>query len=323
MIRPFTASTSAVKRLLALLLLLWGGMGCAPSGSAPTPTLAPPTAALVAVVPTLTPTLTPSPTATRTSTATAVATLPPPATPTPLPTATAIPSPTPTDTPSPTPTATPAPLCTNRLPSPDDLLVIVTGIYGLSPQYQPPDIVPLSDFFGPDVTKGYPSQIRLIIAEPLQRLIGDMQAEGLRPQIISGYRSYSSQAIAFQKWADREPERVSMLSARPGHSEHQLGTTVDFGSPTLYQYVEDAEPTLEFHTYFFKTPEGVWLLANAHRYGFTLSYPREAQGVTGFYYEPWHYRYVGVEMATMLKENSISLTEYLLVNNPNPCELNE
>ena len=100
----------------------------------------------------------------------------------------------------------------------------------------------------------------------------------------------------------------------------ELGTTIDFGSPVLYQYVEDADETLEFHTYFYKTPEGVWLLENAHNYGFTLSYPREAQNVTGFYYEPWHYRYVGVEMATFLNDNSISLTEYLLVNNPAPCE---
>lgn len=238
---------------------------------------------------------------------------------TPSPTAAVTATPSPTFTPSPTPLPTVASLCADRIPSPDDLLVIVTGIYGLSPQFAPPNIVPLSDYFGVDVTKGYPSEIRASVAEPLRQIIAAMQAEGLAPQIISGYRSYSAQAVAFQKWVEREPERATMLSARPGHSEHQLGTTVDFGSPTLYEYVEGADPTLEFHTYFFKTPEGVWLLAHAHEYGFTLSYPREAQGVTGFFYEPWHYRYVGVDLATLLKENAISLTEYLLVNNPAPC----
>ena len=305
---------------LPFFFALFGLMACAPATAVtPSPMPLADTAVALATVssqPVASPTA--PPTITRTATP-LPATQPPPFTATPIPTATSSPTPAPTFTPSPTPLPTTAALCTDRIPSPDDLLVVVTGIYALSARYEPPDIVPLSDFFGPDVTKGYPSTIRALVVEPLQRLIGDMQAGGLRPQIISGYRSYSSQAIAFQKWVEREPERATMLSARPGHSEHQLGTTVDFGSPTLYEYVEGAEPTLEFHTYFFKTPEGTWLLENAHRYGFTLSYPREAQGVTGFFYEPWHYRYVGVEMATLLKENNISLTEYLLVNNPLPC----
>lgn len=244
----------------------------------------------------------------------------PPATTTLIPTSTATHTVTHTPTPAATATPTPAPICTDRIPSEDDLLVIVNFAYGLSPDFEPSDLVALEDYFPFEVTKGYPNQIRAIVIEPLQKMINDMQAAGLQPQIISGYRSFYSQNIAFQKWVDREPERAAQLSARPGHSEHQLGTTVDFGSPVLYQYVEGADETLEFHTYFYKTPEGVWLIENAHNYGFTLSYPREAQGVTGFYYEPWHYRYVGVEMATFLKENSISLTEYLLVNNPAPCE---
>jgi D-alanyl-D-alanine carboxypeptidase len=61
------------------------------------------------------------------------------------------------------------------------------------------------------------------------------------------------------------------------------------------------------------------LLENAHRFGFTLSYSREAQETTGFFYEPWHYRYVGVEMATRLKEAGRSLTEYQLSTEPPPC----
>ena len=67
------------------------------------------------------------------------------------------------------------------------------------------------------------------------------------------------------------------------------------------------------------TSEGEWLLEHAHEYGFTLSYPREAFEATGFYYEPWHYRYVGVETATELHETGISFTEYLLAQNPQPC----
>ena len=108
-----------------------------------------------------------------------------------------------------------------------------------------------------------------------------------------------------------------IVSAPPGHSEHQLGTAVDFGSPELADVV--GEPDIEFHTYFFKTSEGAWLLENAHRYGFTLSYTRETFELTGLYYEPWHYRYVGVEMATHLKELGQTLTQYQLANQPEPC----
>ncbi|MEW5988670.1 MAG: D-alanyl-D-alanine carboxypeptidase family protein, partial [Chloroflexota bacterium] len=70
---------------------------------------------------------------------------------------------------------------------------------------------------------------------------------------------------------------------------------------------------------FADTGEGVWLLAHAHEYGFTLSYPQDAYEVTGFYYEPWHYRYVGVELATQLKEQGMALSEHLLNTQPAPC----
>jgi D-alanyl-D-alanine carboxypeptidase len=148
-------------------------------------------------------------------------------------------------------------------------------------------------------------------------MIGDMLEEGLRPHIISGYRSYSSQAIAWNKWLEKNPDTASIVSAPPGHSEHQLGTTVDFGSPELADIVGDEE--IEFHTYFYQTSEGKWLQEHAHEYGFTLSYSREAFEITGLYYEPWHFRYIGRELATELKDNNSTLVEYLLEKEPIPC----
>ena len=148
-------------------------------------------------------------------------------------------------------------------------------------------------------------------------MIEDMYSAGLEPFIISGYRSYYSQSIAWEKWNRLEPERAIQLSAPPGHSEHQLGTTVDFGSPELAAIVGD--PDIEFHTYFYQTREGEWLLEHAHEYGFTLSYSREAYELTGFYYEPWHYRYVGVELATYLRDQNLTLTAYQLDTLPLPC----
>lgn len=148
-------------------------------------------------------------------------------------------------------------------------------------------------------------------------MVEDMIDAGLRPQIISGYRSYSAQAIAWSKWLEKVPESAAIVSAPPGHSEHQLGTTIDFGSPELAEIVGDED--IEFHTYFYKTSEGLWLDEHAHEYGFTLSYSREAFELTGLYYEPWHYRYVGPELANELKQQGLTLAKYLIDSNSPPC----
>lgn len=245
-----------------------------------------------------------------------------PASPTPPPTAEPTATPTLPPTAVPTATITPSPTpdrnipCSQRMPI-DDLLTIVTLTYGLSRDYEPQGLVELSGYLANDVTLGYPTQLRRVAVGPLVDMITAMQAEGLRPTIISGYRSYSAQAIARQKWIEKEPDRVNILSAPPGFSEHQLGTVVDFGSPELPEIV--GQEDIEFHTWFYKTSEGMWLLENAHKYGFTLSYPFEAFEITGFFYEPWHYRYVGVDTATHLYEEGISLTEHQLATEPAPC----
>lgn len=303
-----------MSKRLWIVILAAGGLllGCRPGPAGSSPMLTPTVAATVTtILPTAAPAATSNP---EPPDSEAVAL--PPASPTPQPTVTSSPTPPPTPTPTITPTPTPIGPCAERVPA-DDLLILVTRQYGLGRDYEPADLAPLSDYFPPEVTLNYPTEVREVIIAPLQEMIADMQAAGLAPFIISGYRSYSAQAIAWSKWLEREGERGFNLSAPPGHSEHQLGTTVDFGSPELAEIVGDEE--IEFHTYFFMTGEGVWLAENAHRYGFTLSYPREAFELTGFYYEPWHYRYVGVELATRLKEMGMFLTEYQLITQPEPC----
>lgn len=247
----------------------------------------------------------------------AMPTVPAPPSLTPIPTATTTPTPTATATSTPTPTATPIVACDDRMPSDDDLTVLVSQTYGISRDYAPADLVPLSDYFSVEITLGYPTTVRAVIVEPLRRMIADMEAAGLAPFIISGYRSYAQQAIAYEKWLEYNPDYVGILSAQPGHSEHQLGTTVDFGSPELPEIVGD--PEIEFHTYFYQTSEGQWLLTNAQRYGFTLSFTRDNGELTGFFYEPWHYRYVGQELATELHQQELTLTEYMLAKHGEPC----
>ncbi|MFN2138058.1 MAG: D-alanyl-D-alanine carboxypeptidase family protein [Candidatus Promineifilaceae bacterium] len=206
--------------------------------------------------------------------------------------------------------------CDERVPK-DALLTVVTQTYGLSKAFAPQDLVDLADYLPYEVTAGYPTQVRRVIIEPLVRMIEAMQADGLHPQILSGYRSYPAQAIAWDKWNRLYPDRAAIISARPGHSEHQLGTVLDFGSPELAGLV--GQPDILFHTYFVQTSEGQWLAEHANEYGFTLSYTLEAFETTGFYYEPWHYRYVGEAMAALLRDEGQTLTEYQLATSPEPC----
>ena len=295
--------------ILILLLLL---VGCQPQTSNTVAALPDSTATLVATTAPLPTPITPH---IVLPTSTAVP-LPPTITAVPTQFHTATPTQTATSVPTATMTATPIASCTQRVPQ-DDLLTIVTQQYSLSRDYAPGDLVSLNDLLPFAVTKGYPNQLRQVAAEPLAAMIAEMQAAGLQPQLISGYRSYAQQEIAYRKWQEKEPERAAILSARPGHSEHQLGTAVDFGSPELPDIV--GVPDIEFHTYFYQTSEGVWLGENAHRFGFTLSYPRDGSDITGFFYEPWHFRYVGVELATALHESGQTLTAYQLANLPQPC----
>ena len=248
-------------------------------------------------IPLPTGTLTPTPSATLTSTVT--------------------PSPVPAATPSLTPTATPV-TCLDRIPG-DGLLTLVTRDFGLSRDYVPHDLSPLSDYFPNSVTLGYPTEVRAVIVGPLRQIIEAMQEDGLAPQIISGFRSYSAQSLALQKWLQMYPEWAHNLSAPPGHSEHQLGTTVDFGSPEL-KYMLDDE-TIQFHPAFAQTSEGKWLSSHASQYGFTMSYPADAFERTAFNYEPWHFRYVGPELATKLNADNLTISEYLEQEQPIPCRI--
>jgi D-alanyl-D-alanine carboxypeptidase len=252
--------------------------------------------------------------------ATASATIPN----TPLPTPSASPAPTSSPTPLPTlfplpaidPGATLAP-CDKRRPAADDLLAEVTASYGLDPNYVPPDLVRLGDYLPGRVT--LPDMLlRQPAAAALGQLIKAMLADGLAPTVLSSYRSYVEQAIAHQRWVVDDPAHADQISALPGHSEHQLGTVVDFGSPEMPALTGSS--TDKFSPLFAGTPEGLWLIEHAQEYGFSMTSPEGAERLTGLAYEPWHYRYVGVEMATYLKTSGLFLSQYLLMARPvMPC----
>lgn len=129
----------------------------------------------------------------------------------------------------------------------------------------------------------------------------EMQADayelGLTLYISSGYRSYDYQTGLYQRYVDRSGKvEADRYSARPGHSEHQTGLAFDLNT------ISDE---------FKDTDEGKWVAENCHKYGFIVRYPEDKESVTGYMYEPWHIRYLGVDIATAVYESGLCLEEYL------------
>ena len=150
------------------------------------------------------------------------------------------------------------------------------------------------------------------IYEPLINMLEAMKEEGLSPVVCSGYRTLDKQEKLFNRKVSayvkkgRSKEESYALARQtlsiPGSGEHCLGLAVDFYTRSYHQ-LERA---------FEKTPEGKWLREHAQDYGFTLRYDEGKKEITGIEYEPWHFRYVGVDVARYLKEHNLSLEEFYI-----------
>jgi D-alanyl-D-alanine carboxypeptidase len=146
------------------------------------------------------------------------------------------------------------------------------------------------------------SAIRSLVFPDLAAMRTAATATGIQLVILSSYRSYSLQAATFDYWVRVGGyEQALRTSARPGHSEHQLGTAIDFGDGQAapWEYADWAT-----------TPAGAWLAAHAAEYGFVMSFPKGKTGVTCYDYEPWHYRWVGRSLAQTISESRVTLREY-------------
>ena len=200
-------------------------------------------------------------------------------------------------------TATAAPTAT---PDGDGVFVVACGDplvpldkrHRLEADCAPADLRPVPEAFA-----WGPQSVVAATLGPLVEMLEDALAAGHRIVVLSAYRSYEVQQGAFRSHVQSLGlEQAERVSARPGHSEHQLGTTVDFASAAVgYQLVQA----------FGDTPEGRWLAERAHEYGFALSYPRGAEAVTGYQYEPWHFRWLGRETAAELRASGLTITEFL------------
>jgi zinc D-Ala-D-Ala carboxypeptidase len=178
---------------------------------------------------------------------------------------------------------------------------LVDTILRVPRSYVPPDLVSVSQAG----IAGH-GKIRAIVIDDLRAMAEAAAAAGNGIGVQSAYRSYESQQVVFDGWVATYGRASALtFSARPGHSEHQLGLAIDFrsdpgGSP--------------FTGSWGSTPAGSWMKKHAWEYGFVRSYPPNLQGVTCYANEAWHYRYVGRDIAAAIHASGLTPREYLWAN---------
>jgi D-alanyl-D-alanine carboxypeptidase len=139
-------------------------------------------------------------------------------------------------------------------------------------------------------------------AKALEALFADAGQQSVSLMFSSGFRSYESQQKLYEYYISIQGKaEADKQSARPGYSEHQTGLGVD---------IAPADGTCNAQPCFAALPEGRWLAANAHKYGFIIRYPDGKSKITGYIYEPWHLRYVGSELAATLYTSGLTLEEH-------------
>jgi len=144
--------------------------------------------------------------------------------------------------------------------------------------------------------------VRADTATAMETMFSAATSQGIKLMLASGYRSYSEQVGLYNGYVAAQGQAAAdASSARPGHSEHQTGLAAD---------VEPFSRTCEVEQCFETTPEGEWLAANSYKYGFIIRYPKGEDNLTGYEYEPWHIRYVGVALATQIHQTGQTLEQF-------------
>ena len=174
-------------------------------------------------------------------------------------------------------------------------LVLVNKQNKLDDNYIPSDLIKLK--------KEYSSKdiyLKKVVKNSFEKMARDAIKLNLVLIAVSGYRSSKYQELLFNKYVKEKGYKyANMCSAKKGYSEHQTGLAVDIANKTLdYDNFENTE-------------EFKWVKDNAHKYGFILRYPKNKTNITGYKYEPWHFRYVGKNIAKYIYINNITLEEYI------------
>jgi D-alanyl-D-alanine carboxypeptidase len=158
----------------------------------------------------------------------------------------------------------------------------------------PADFAPGDLSMPAGVPNEFSQPLREAAARGVEAMHADAAAAGINFGIISAYRDYNTQVSLYNRYVARDGQAAAdTYSARPGHSEHQTGLAVDF----------DDGGACYLNQCFESTAAGQWLAANAANYGFVVRYPNGQDAITGFTYEPWHFRYVGVAAAQAMRDS--------------------
>ena len=177
------------------------------------------------------------------------------------------------------------------LSDPADPLALVNKYHAL-PQDYIPELTDLEDAYGV-------GSLTPEAAQAFVRMADAARADGISLRSVSAYRSYSYQEQLYQRYVDQNGQALAdTFSARPGHSEHQTGLALDIN-------------TASSSAHFEQTEEFRWLEEHCAQFGFLLRYPQDKQDITGYRFEPWHYRYVGVETAQRCLRLGLTYDEYL------------
>jgi D-alanyl-D-alanine carboxypeptidase len=181
------------------------------------------------------------------------------------------------------------------------LLILVNKQNPLASDYKPSDLADIK-YFASNRAAGA-RYMRVEAADAFNKLSEAAADQGLEIVVTTAYRSYAFQSMLYNNYvANYGQASADTFSAQPGKSEHQTGLAADVSSPSVnYELTEG----------YIDTPEGGWLNENAYKFGFIIRYPKGKEDITGYMYEPWHIRYVGMTAAEEIYKEGITLEEYL------------
>lgn len=189
--------------------------------------------------------------------------------------------------------------------NPLNTMALVNKVYALPSTYIPDDLTRPQVSFSFGSQKLEKALLRKEAAVALENMFEGARKDGFELYAVSGYRSYNRQNDLFEAEVQNVgEEKAAQAVAVPGNSEHQTGLSMDISSQSA---------GLNLNEQFGETEEGKWLAQNAHKYGFILRYPKGKEKITGYMYEPWHFRYVGKEAAAEIYKNNWTLEEYFEV----------
>ena len=176
-----------------------------------------------------------------------------------------------------------------------EMYTLVNKYNYLKEDFIPENLVTITGIYARDK-----AQLVKVAYDNFIKMADAARKENLTIKVTTGYRSYNFQSTLYNNYVKADGvKNADTYSARPGYSEHQLGYSADLTNAKNVSFSN-----------FENTNEYKWLQENAHKYGFIMRYPKNKEYITGYMFESWHYRYVGVDIATYIYENNITYEEY-------------